>query len=109
MLGGATRIAFGCINMFFKVNRGFIGVDHIEVLATEDLNVWSAALTLELGYSRNFNLFQDFNRRRLYHSFENPLEVVYVSDLTGLGDTPTMAKPFPSVIGDGVHRGIGEA
>jgi hypothetical protein len=45
----------------------------------------------------------------LDHSLEDPLEVVDVSNLAGLGDTTAMAEPFPPIVGDGIHSVIGEA
>jgi hypothetical protein len=45
----------------------------------------------------------------LDHPLEDPLEVVDVSNLAGLGDTTAMAEPFPPIVGDGIHGIIGEA
>jgi hypothetical protein len=45
----------------------------------------------------------------LDHPLKDPLEVVDVSNLAGLGDTTAMAEPFPAIVGDGIHGIIGEA
>ena len=107
MLVGAPP-ALG-VHVLLQVHRVLIRVDELEVATAEHLDVGRAALPLELGDRRDLDLVQDLNRGGLDHPLENPLEIVDISDLAGLGDTSAVAEPLPPIIGDGVHGIIGES
>lgn len=97
------------VHVLLQVHRVLVRVYEVEVAATENLDVGGAALPLELGDRCDLDLVQDFHGRRLDHPLKDPLEVVDVSNLAGLGDTTAMAEPFPAIVGDGIHGIIGEA
>ena len=97
------------VHVLLQVHLVLVRLYEVKVAATEHLDVGGAALPLGLGDRSDLDLVQDLHGRRLDHPLEDPLEVVDVSNLAGLGDTTAMAELFPPIEGDGIHGIIGEA